>query len=88
MNISDPYQRLISASSIMSEEKTLSANEPLKEKSDFLRGTLAEEFADESTGAISKDNQQLSKFHGMYCRMIVIYGRSAGSKSLKRRIVF
>jgi len=46
--------------------KKLHPNEALKENSDFLRGNLAEEFADTSTGAISADNQQLSKFHGMY----------------------
>lgn len=50
----------------MSEEKKLSANEPLKLNSNYLRGTLAEEFADATTGAISADSQQLSKFHGMY----------------------
>ncbi|MFK7909617.1 MAG: NADPH-dependent assimilatory sulfite reductase hemoprotein subunit [Akkermansiaceae bacterium] len=50
----------------MIEEKKLSANEPLKENSDYLRGTLAEEIADTSNGAISADSQQLSKFHGMY----------------------
>ena len=47
-------------------EKTLSANEPLKVRSNYLRGNLAEEFADVTTGSISADNQQLSKFHGMY----------------------
>ncbi len=46
--------------------KKLHPNEALKENSNFLRGNLAEEFADTSTGAISADNQQLSKFHGMY----------------------
>lgn len=51
---------------IMSKETKLSANEPLKINSDYLRGTLAEEIADASTGAISADSQQLSKFHGMY----------------------
>ncbi|BDS05044.1 sulfite reductase [NADPH] hemoprotein beta-component [Oceaniferula spumae] len=50
----------------MSEDKKLSANEPLKLNSDYLRGTLAEEIADTSNGAISADSQQLSKFHGMY----------------------
>lgn len=50
----------------MNEEKKLAANEPLKLNSNYLRGTLAEEFADVSTGAITADNQQLSKFHGMY----------------------
>jgi len=50
----------------MSKEKKLAANEPLKLNSNYLRGTLAEEIADTSTGAITADNQQLSKFHGMY----------------------
>ena len=50
----------------MSEEKKLSANEPLKLNSDYLRGTLLEEIADTSNGAICADSQQLSKFHGMY----------------------
>ncbi len=50
----------------MSEEKKLSANEPLKINSNYLRGTLAEEIADTSNGSICADSQQLSKFHGMY----------------------
>lgn len=50
----------------MSKEKKLSANEPLKINSNYLRGTLAEEIADTSTGSITADSQQLSKFHGMY----------------------
>ncbi len=50
----------------MSDQSKLHPNEALKEGSDFLRGNLAEEFADTSNGAISADNQQLSKFHGMY----------------------
>lgn len=51
---------------IMITEKKLSPNESLKEDSDYLRGKLAEDLADTSTGAISADSQQLSKFHGMY----------------------
>jgi len=50
----------------MSDQPKLHPNEALKENSNFLRGNLAEELADTSTGAISADNQQLSKFHGMY----------------------
>lgn len=50
----------------MSEEIKLSANEPLKINSNYLRGTLVEEIADTSTGSITADSQQLSKFHGMY----------------------
>jgi sulfite reductase (NADPH) hemoprotein beta-component len=46
--------------------KDLSRNEVIKEASAYLRGTLAEGVADEITGAISDDDQQLVKFHGMY----------------------
>src|SRR3974377_645525 len=48
----------------MSDE--LSRNERLKEASDYLRGTLAEGLRQEITGAISEDDAQLVKFHGMY----------------------
>src|SRR5881394_1208730 len=44
----------------------VSRNERIKEASDYLRGTLAEELHDEITGAIVEDDQQLVKFHGMY----------------------
>jgi len=50
----------------MIKDEKLSPNEPLKENSDYLRGTLAEEIADTNTGSICADSQQLSKFHGMY----------------------
>lgn len=46
--------------------KKLAANEGIKTASNFLRGTIAEEIVDDSTGAISADNQQLTKFHGLY----------------------
>jgi sulfite reductase (NADPH) hemoprotein beta-component len=50
----------------MSEEKKLSANEYIKIRSNYLRGTIAEGLADVSTGAMSEDDQQLLKFHGTY----------------------
>ncbi|ASB48153.1 assimilatory sulfite reductase (NADPH) hemoprotein subunit [Alkalitalea saponilacus] len=40
--------------------------EHIKIKSDFLRGTIKESLADETTGSISKDDTQLIKFHGSY----------------------
>ncbi len=49
----------------MSETK-LAANEYIKIRSNYLRGTLAEELNDVSTGSISEDSQQLIKFHGSY----------------------
>jgi sulfite reductase (NADPH) hemoprotein beta-component len=44
----------------------LAHNETIKSKSRFLRGTLEEGFAEIATGAISEDDQQLIKFHGIY----------------------
>lgn len=41
-------------------------NEDMKINSNFLRGTIAEGLQDESTGAISAVDQQLTKFHGIY----------------------
>ena len=46
--------------------KKLSKNESIKEDSHFLRGTILEGLADTSTGAISADDSQLTKFHGTY----------------------
>lgn len=46
--------------------KPLSANETIKTESHLLRGTIAQDLADTSTGAISEANGQLTKFHGLY----------------------
>ncbi|MCW1914100.1 NADPH-dependent assimilatory sulfite reductase hemoprotein subunit [Luteolibacter sp. GHJ8] len=47
-------------------EKKLSANEGIKTRSNYLRGTIQEGLADLSTGSLSEDDQQLLKFHGTY----------------------
>ncbi len=49
----------------MSDVK-LSKNEYIKTDSNYLRGTIVESLADESTGAVAKDDEQLLKFHGTY----------------------
>ena len=46
------------------EEK--SKNESIKDVSNYLRGTIAEGLLDTSTGALSDDDTQLTKFHGIY----------------------
>ncbi len=43
-----------------------SHNEHIKEASGYLRGTLADGLLAHATGAISDDDGQLVKFHGMY----------------------
>jgi len=44
----------------------LSANETIKDGSNYLRGTIAAGLADTTTGALAEDDQQLLKFHGAY----------------------
>ncbi len=50
----------------MSTPANPSANELIKDKSNFLRGTIVEGLADRITGALSPDDTQLTKFHGFY----------------------
>lgn len=40
--------------------------EEIKEASDYLRGTILEGLADDTTGAIAASDTQLTKFHGIY----------------------
>lgn len=49
-----------------STPKPPSPNETLKAASNYLRGNIAREIADISTGAITDDSAQLTKFHGLY----------------------
>ena len=46
--------------------KELSSMERLKARSRYLRGDLAQDMAEPSTGGVSEDSAQLLKFHGMY----------------------
>jgi sulfite reductase (NADPH) hemoprotein beta-component len=48
------------------DKEKLSANEGIKTKSRYLRGTIVEGLEDLSTGGLSADDQQLLKFHGTY----------------------
>jgi sulfite reductase (NADPH) hemoprotein beta-component len=47
-------------------DKGPSANETIKINSNYLRGTIADGLADETTGAMPEADQQLLKFHGTY----------------------
>ena len=49
-----------------SANKPLTANEGIKAASNFLRGTIVADLADSSTGSISEESNQLTKFHGLY----------------------
>ena len=47
-------------------EKKLSANEGIKTRSNFLRGTITDGLENEITGALAADDTQVTKFHGFY----------------------
>ena len=49
-------------------EKTLAKNELIKAASNFLRGNILRDLADTSTGSITEDSAQLTKFHGVYAQ--------------------
>jgi len=53
-------------SSESAETKPPSANESMKGGSHFLRGEIARDLADTTTGGISEQSNQLAKFHGLY----------------------
>ncbi|OLL23207.1 Sulfite reductase [NADPH] subunit beta, partial [Neolecta irregularis DAH-3] len=48
------------------EEPAQVTNEDIKDRSNFLRGTIAQGLEDDSTGAIAESDTQLTKFHGIY----------------------
>jgi sulfite reductase (NADPH) hemoprotein beta-component len=47
-------------------EKPLHKNEQLKAESNWLRGNILRDLADASTGTITEESNQLTKFHGIY----------------------
>ncbi len=49
-------------------EKALHKNELIKAGSNFLRGNILRDLADTSTGTITDDSGQLTKFHGIYAQ--------------------
>ena len=49
-------------------EKSLHKNELLKAGSNFLRGDILRDLADPSTGTITEESAQLTKFHGVYAQ--------------------
>jgi sulfite reductase (NADPH) hemoprotein beta-component len=46
----------------------LHKNEQLKAESNFLRGHILRDLADQSTGGITEESAQLTKFHGIYAQ--------------------
>jgi len=58
--------KLVNETIQSSSKQSSSKVEGIKEASDYLRGTILEGLADDTTGAIAKSDTQLTKFHGIY----------------------
>ncbi|GAA6172073.1 assimilatory sulfite reductase (NADPH) hemoprotein subunit [Colwellia sp. KU-HH00111] len=65
MSTSNNSEKVAPSGPLIVEGK-LSDNERLKKESGFLRGTMADDLQDRTTGGMTGDNFQLIRFHGMY----------------------
>ena len=65
-----------------------SPNEAIKENSRFLRGTIAEGLQHVETGALSDDDQQLTKFHGIYVQDDRDLRAERGRKKMEKAFIF
>jgi sulfite reductase (NADPH) hemoprotein beta-component len=66
----------------------LSRNETIKAESRFLRGSIAEGLRDNVTGGIAEDDQQLTKFHGIYQQDDRDLRAERAKKKLEKAFIF
>ena len=65
-----------------------SPNEAIKANSRFLRGTIAEGLQRVETGALSDDDQQLTKFHGIYVQDDRDLRAERGRQKMEKAFIF
>jgi sulfite reductase (NADPH) hemoprotein beta-component len=65
-----------------------SPNEAIKANSRFLRGTIADGLTRVETGALSDDDQQLTKFHGIYLQDDRDLRAERGRKKMEKAFIF
>src|SRR5271157_1288133 len=65
-----------------------SPNERIKSESRFLRGTIAEGLQRVETGSLSEDDQQLTKFHGIYVQDDRDLRAERGRKKMEKAFIF
>ena len=65
-----------------------SANEAIKANSRFLRGTIAEGLTRAETGSLADDDQQLTKFHGIYVQDDRDLRPERGRKKMEKAFIF
>src|SRR5258708_1614739 len=72
----------------MSTDQPLSPNEAIKANSRFLRGTIADGLTRVETGSLSDDDQQLTKFHGIYVQDDRDLRAERGRKKMEKAFIF
>jgi sulfite reductase (NADPH) hemoprotein beta-component len=72
----------------MSDTRPLSANERIKAGSNLLRGTIAEGLTIPETGGIADDDQQLTKFHGIYLQDDRDLRAERGRQRMEKAFIF
>ena len=70
------------------DQRPLSPNEAIKGNSRFLRGTIAEGLTRVETGSLSDDDQQLTKFHGIYVQDDRDLRAERGRKKMEKAFIF
>jgi sulfite reductase (NADPH) hemoprotein beta-component len=70
------------------DPRPLSANEGIKANSQFLRGTIADGLTRVETGSLSDNDQQLTKFHGIYLQDDRDLRAERGRKKLEKAFIF
>ncbi len=73
---------------MMPPDAPLSANERIKANSLFLRGTIAEGLTQVDTGSIADDDQQLTKFHGIYLQDDRDLRAERGKQKMEKAFIF
>lgn len=70
------------------ETPALSANERIKAASNLLRGTIAEGLTWAETGGIADDDQQVTKFHGIYLQDDRDLRAERGKQKMEKAFIF
>jgi sulfite reductase (NADPH) hemoprotein beta-component len=72
----------------MDSQPPPSPNERIKSDSRFLRGTIADGLQRVETGSLSDDDQQLTKFHGIYVQDDRDLRAERGRKKMEKAFIF
>src|SRR5215468_8966587 len=65
-----------------------SVNEAIKANSRFLRGTIADGLTQVETGSLADDDQQLTKFHGIYLQDDRDLRAERGKQRMEKAFIF